>query len=121
MRIAVCGVNNVELLKKVKSYYNVEPVCTTDSIYELAKVTYEYDNVVEPVVFNGCALDYVLNKEDIHPFDEQIILCSLANLDVVYVNTEGMSSENVSRYHQFDEFYPVKIIDVESVDTFAID
>ena len=84
-------------------------------------MTYEYDNVVEPVVFNGCALDCVMHKENIHPFDEQIILCALANLDVVYINTTGMSPEDVSKYHQFDEFYPVKIIDVESVDTFVID
>ena len=121
MKISVCGVNNSELLKKIENHYNVESICTNGTIYELAKVTYEYDNVVEPVVFNGCALDCVMYKEDIHPFDEQIILCALANLDVVYINTTGMSPEDVSKYHQFDEFYPVKIIDVESVDTFVIE
>ena len=121
MKIAICGVNNSELLKKVESRYNVESINTTGTIYELAKVTYEYDNVVEPVVFNGCVLDCVLNKEDVHPFDEQIILCALDNLDVVYVNTTGMSAEEIGRYHQYDGVYPVRVIDVADVDTFVID
>ena len=121
MKISVSGVNNVELLKKVESYYNVESVKTIDNIYELAKVTYEYDNVVEPVVFNGCVLDCLLNKDDIHPLDEQIVLCGLANLDVIYVNTSGMTTEDIGKYHQFDGVYPVKIIDVDNVDTFVIE
>lgn len=121
MKIAVCGINNSELLKKVESHYNVESINTTGTIYELAKVTYEYDNIVEPVVFNGCVLDCVLIKEDVHPFDEQIILCALDNLDVVYVNTTGMTAEEVGRYHQYDGVYPVRVIDVADVDTFVID
>jgi hypothetical protein len=121
MKIAVCGVNKAELLKKVERHYNVESINTMSTIYDLTKATYEYDNVVEPVVFNGCSLDYVLDEGEMHPFDEQIILCALANLDVVYINTTGMTPEAVSKYHQFDEFYPVRIIDVNSVDTFVIE
>ena len=55
-----------------------------------------------------------------HPFDEQIILCALDNIDIVYVSTSGMSTDDVAIYHQFDEFYPGKVIDVVDVDTFNI-
>lgn len=119
MKVAVCGVNNVELLKKVENHYNVESVNATGNIYESAKVTYEYDNVIN-VIFNGCVLDYADSEKNMHPFDEQIILCALDNIDIVYVSTSGMSDEDISKYHQFDEFYPGKVIDVVDVDTFNI-
>lgn len=119
MKVAVCGVNNIELLNKVENHYNVKSVATIGSIYELAKATYEYDNVVD-VVFNGCVLDGIVNVDNIHPFDEQIVLCALDNIDVVYVYTNGMTTEDINRYHYFDEFYPNKIVDVDSVDNFVI-
>lgn len=119
MKIAVSGVNNIELLKKVESYCNVESVATIGSIYELAKSTYDYDNV-ENVVFNGCVLDCIVNTNDIHPLDEQIVLCALCNLDVVYVYTYGMTTEDIEKYHQFDEFYPGKVIDVVDINKFNI-
>lgn len=120
MKISVSGVNNSELLKKVESHYNVESVATIGSVYELARSTYDYDNV-ENVVFNGCVLDSIAHIGDIHPFDEQVVLCALANLDVVYVYTTGMTQEDINRYHQFDEFYPGKVVDVVDVDTFVIE
>ena len=70
-------------------------------------------------MFNGCVLDYVV--DDIHPLDEQIVLCALDNLDVVYVYTSGMTEEQISRYHQFDEFCPGKVINVVDLDTFVIE
>ena len=105
MKVSVCGVNNIELLKKVESYYGVNSVYAEGNIYESAKSTYDYDNV-ENVVFNGCVLDYIVNTNDIHPLDEQIVLCALCNFDVVYVYTYGMTTEDIEKYHQFDEFYP---------------
>ena len=120
MKVAICGVNNSELLKKVERHYGVESVNASDSIYESAKVTYDYDNV-KNVVFNGCVLDYAVNEKDMHPFDEQVIYCALDNLDIVYVYTKDMSEEKVHRYHQFDEFYPGKVVDVVDVDTFVIE
>ena len=118
MKIAICGVNSVELLKKVESHFNVESVNVIGNIYDTAKATYEYDNV-ENVVFNGCVLDYAVN--DIHPLDEQILLCSLSNIDVVYVYTFGMTTEEISKYHQYDEFFKAKVVDVVDLDTFVID
>lgn len=119
MKVAVCGVNNVELLKKVESRYNVESVNATGNIYESAKVTYEYDDA-KNVVYYGCVLDYADSEKNMHPFDEQVILCALDNLDIVYVSTSDMYDEDIAKYHQFDEFYPGKVIDVVDVDTFNI-
>lgn len=119
MKIAVSGANNSELLEKVESHYGVESVNATGNFYESAKVTYEYDDA-KNVVYYGCVLDYVVNEEDIHPFDEQVILCALDNLDRVYVYTQNMTPEDISKYHQFDEFYKRKVIDVADVDAFDI-
>lgn len=119
MRIAVSGVNNSELLEKVESHYGVESVNATGNFYESAKVTYEYDDAKD-VVYYGCVLDYADSEKDMHPFDEQVILCALDNLDIVYVSTFGMSVDEIAKYHQFDEFYPGKVIDVVDVDTFNI-
>ena len=120
MKIAVCGVNNAELLKKVESHYNVESVNATNGIYISAKATYDYDNV-NNVIFNGCVLDYAANEKDMHPFDEQVILCALDNLDIVYVYTPYMTAEEISRYHQFDEFFKGHVVDVLDVNTFEIE
>lgn len=117
MKVAVCGVKSPELLKKIEGHYNVESVGSMSTIYELAKVTYDYDDK-KNVVFNGCVLDCVPN--DIHPFDEQIVLCALDNLDAVYVYTKGMTADEVDNYHQYDEFYPDRVIDVDNIDTFVI-
>lgn len=118
MKIAVCGTNSSELLNKVAGHFGVEYVNAVGNIYESAKVTYNYDNV-ENVVFNGCALDYASN--DMHLLDEQIVLCALDNLDVVYVYTPDMTTEEISKYHQFDGFLTVKVIDVSNVDTFVVE
>lgn len=125
MRIAVCVSNNslekqtIELIKKLESHYGVEYVNAMGGLYESAKTTYEYDNA-KNVVYLGCVLDYVVCEKDIHPLDEQIVLCALDNLDVVYVNVAGMSQEEIDSYHQFDEFCPGKVVDVVDVDTFVI-
>ena len=122
MKIAVCGVNNSEvfkLLKKLESHYNVKYVSATGNIYESAKVTYDYDDV-DNVVFEGCMLDYAVNEKYMHLLDEQIILCAFDNLDVVYLCTSGMTEEEICRYHQFDEFYSGKVVDVINSDEFSI-
>ena len=119
MRIAVSGTNSSELLNKVASHYGVESVNATGNFYESAKVTYEYDDV-KNVVYYGCVLDYADSEKDMHPFDEQIILCALDNLDIVYVYTPYMTAEDIKKYHQFDEFYKGKVVDVADVDAFAI-
>ncbi len=133
MRVAVCVSNNslekqtIELIKKLESHYGVEYVNGNGAeyvnvmggLYGSAKTTYEYDNV-KNVVYLGCVLDYVVCEKDLHPLDEQIVLCALDNLDVIYVNTNGMTSDEVSRYHQFDEFFAGKVVDVNDVDTFVI-
>lgn len=123
MNIAVCGVNSYELLNKVENHYNVKCVDVVGSpneslnMYKLSKVTYEYDNVIN-VVFNGCVLDCVENN--MHPLDEQILLCGLENLDVVYLYTPHMSAEEINKYHRYDEFFKGKVIDVVDLDTFTI-
>lgn len=117
MKIAVSGTHSSELLNKVAGHFSVECVNAVGNIYESAKVTYNYDNV-ENVVFNGCVLDYASN--DMHLLDEQIVLCALDNLDVIYVYTPYMTAEEISKYHQFDEFYKGKIVDVANIDAFAI-
>ena len=125
MRIAVCVSNNslekqtIELIKKLESHYGVEYVNAMGGLYESAKTTYEYDNA-KNVVYLGCVLDYAVHEKDIHPLDEQIVLCALDNLDVIYVNTTGMTSDEVNSYHQFDEFFAGKVVDVNDVDTFVI-
>ena len=125
MRVAVCVSNNslekqtIELIKKLESHYGVEYVNAMGGLYASAKTTYEYDNV-KNVVYLGCVLDYVVSEKDIHPLEEQIVLCALDNLDVVYVNTTGMTSDEVNSYHQFDEFFAGKVVDVNDVDTFVI-
>lgn len=125
MRIAVCVSNNslekqtIELIKKLESHYGVEYVNAIGGLYESAKTTYEYDNA-KNVVYLGCVLDYAVREKDIHPLDEQIVLCALDNLDVIYVNTTGMTSDEVNSYHQFDEFFSGKVVDVNDVDTFVI-
>ena len=125
MRVAVCVSNNslekqtIELIKKLERHYDVEYVNAMGGLYYSAKTTYEYDNE-KNVVYLGCVLDYVVSEKDIHPLDEQIVLCALDNLDVVYVNTSGMSQEEIDSYHQFDEFCPGKVVDVVDVDTFVI-
>lgn len=124
MKIAVCGTNSFELLDKVSKHYNVKYVDViggpneTYSIYAVAKTTYDYDDV-DNVVFFGSVLDFASN--DIHALDEQILLCALSNLDVVYVYTNDMSAEEVSKYHLFDEFYNGKVVDVANLETFNID
>ena len=125
MRVAVCVSNNslekqtIELIKKLESHYGVEYVNAMGGLYGSARTTYEYDNA-KNVVYLGCVLDYVVREKDIHPLDEQIVLCALDNLDVVYVNVAGMPQEVINSYHQFDEFCPGKVIDVVDVDTFVI-
>ena len=125
MRVAVCVSKNslekqtIELIKKLEKHYGVEYVNAMGGLYQSAKTTYEYDNA-KHVVYLGCVLDYVVNEKDIHPLDEQIVLCALDNLDVVYVNTSGMTPEEVNSYHQFDEFFAGKVVDVYDVDTFVI-
>lgn len=119
MKISVCGTNSSELLKKVERHYKVESVNAMGNIYESARVTYDYESE-KNVVFNGCVLDYAVNAEDMHLLDEQIILCALDNLDVVYVYTNGLSEEEISRYHQFDEFFDGRVIDVRNVDTLVV-
>ena len=119
MNIAVCGTKSSELLMKVERHYKVESVEAIGNIYEAAKVTYDYDDV-KNVVFNGYVLDYAVNQDVMHPLDEQIILCALDNLDVVYVYTSGLSEEEIARYHQFDEFFEGSVIDVRNVDTFVV-
>lgn len=120
MRIAICGADSPELISKVERHYNVESVCITSNLYTSARETYDYDDV-DTVVFDGCVLDCLLNEDDIHPLDEQIVLCSLANLDVVYVYTAGMTDDEIARYHQFDEFFKGRVIDVANVDKFVIE
>ena len=125
MRVAVCVSKNslekqtIELIKKLEKHYGFEYVNAMGGLYQSAKTTYEYDNA-KHVVYLGCVLDYVVNEKDIHPLDEQIVLCALDNLDVVYVNTSGMAPEDVNSYHQFDEFFAGKVVDVNDVDTFVI-
>ena len=125
MRIAVCVSNNslekqtIELIKKLENHYGVEYVNAMGGLQESAKTTYEYDNE-KNVLYLGCVLDCVVCEKDIHPLDEQIVLCALDNLDVVYVNTTGMTSDEVNSYHQFDEFFAGKVVDVVDVDTFVI-
>ena len=124
MKIAVCGTNSFELLDKVSKHYNVKYVDVVGSpneiysIYNVAKATYDYDDV-DNVVFNGSVLDFACN--DIHALDEQILLCALSNLDVVYVYTNNMSAEEVNNYHLFDEFYKGKVVNVVNLETFNID
>ena len=123
MKIVVCGTNSFELLDRVAKHYNVEYIDVVGSpnitlnIYELGRVTYDYDNV-ENVVFNGSVLD--VDDKNIHPLDEQILLCALSNIDVVYLYTPHMSAEEVDRYHQYDEFFKGKIVDVVDLETFVI-
>ena len=105
MRVAICGAASPELISKVENHYNVE--------------SDDHDDV-DTIVFDGCVLDCLLNEEDIHPLDEQIVLCSLSNLDVVYVYTVGMTEDEIRKYHQFDEFYPGLVVDVIDVNTFDI-
>ena len=123
MKISVCGINNSELLNKVSNHYNVEPVsvCNNETLnlYETSKLTYNYDNV-DTVVFNGCVLDYLFNDDDIHPLDEQILLCALSNIDVVYVNATNMSEDDISKYHQYDEFIKGRVVDVRNIDELVI-
>ena len=119
MKIAVCGVNNSELLKKIENHYGVESVNVFDNIYDSAKSTYDYDDK-EVVVFNGCVLDYIDNDKDIHPFDEQVVLCALDNIDVVYVYIQNMTSNDINKYHQFYDIHKVKVVDVVDVNTFNI-
>jgi hypothetical protein len=123
MKIVVCGTNSFELLDRVAKHYNVEYIDVVGSpnitlnIYELGRVTYDYDNV-ENVVFNGSVLD--VDDKDIHPLDEQILLCALSNIDVVYLYTPHMSAEEVNRYHQYDEFFKRKVVHVVDLETFVI-
>lgn len=119
MKTAICGTNSSELLKKVERHYKVESVDAIGNIYESAKVTYDYDDA-KNVVFNGCVLDYAVNQDDMHMLDEQIILCALDNLDVIYVHTSGMTDEEIRRYHQFDEFFAGRVVDVKNVETFVV-
>ncbi len=119
MKAAVCGTNSSEILTKVAKHYNVEPVDAIGNIYETAKITYNYDGVKD-VVFNGCVLDYVVNEEDLHPLDEQVVLCALDNLDIIYLYTNNMTEEEINIYHQFDEFFSGKIVDIGDVDAFSI-
>ena len=125
MRIAVCVSNNslekqtIELIKKLENHYGVEYVNAMGGLYESAKTTYEYDNE-KNVLYLGCVLDCVVCEKDIHPLDEQIVLCALDNIDVVYVYTNGMTSDEIDIYHQYDVFYPDRVIDVNNVDTFVI-
>ena len=123
MKVAVCGTNHFELLNKVTKHYNVEYIDVvggpheTYNIYDVAKATYDYDDV-KNVVFNGSVLDFASN--DIHALDEQILLCALSNLDIVYVYTPDMTEEEVNKYHMYDGYFKGQIVDVKNVDTLII-
>ena len=114
MKIAVCGNDRENVIKRLEKILRTEAVRpkldTEHSIVNMAEETYGQTKR-KNVVYDGCVLEYLkpgLNEEFFDVY-EQIALTSLVNIDKMFVVTKGMDEDELNMYKEYSEFLDGKI------------
>ncbi len=114
MKIAVCGNDRENVIKRLEKILKTEAVRlkldTEHSIVNMAEETYGQTKR-KNVVYDGCVLEYLkpgLNEEFFDVY-EQIALTSLVNIDKIFVVTKGMDEDELNMYKEYSEFLDGKI------------
>ena len=114
MKIAVCGNDRENVIKRLEKILRTEAVRpkldTEHSIVNMAEETYGQTKR-KNVVYDGCVLEYLkpgLNEEFFDVY-EQIALTSLVNIDKIFVVTKGMDEDELNMYKEYSEFLDGKI------------
>lgn len=114
MKIAVCGNDRENVIKRLEKILRTEAVRpkldTEHSIVNMAEETYGQTKR-KNVVYDGCVLEYLkpgLNEEFFDVY-EQIALTSLVNIDKIFVVTKGMDEDELNMYKEYTEFLDGKI------------
>ena len=114
MKIAVCGNDRENVIKRIEKILRTEAVRpkldTEHSIVNMAEETYGQTKR-KNVVYDGCVLEYLkpgLNEEFFDVY-EQIALTSLVNIDKIFVVTKGIDEDELNMYKEYTEFLDGKI------------
>ena len=114
MKIAVCGNDRENVIKRLEKILRTEAVRpkldTEHSIVNMAEETYGQTKR-KNVVYDGCVLEYLkpgLNEEFFDVY-EQIALTSLVNIDKIFVVTKGIDEDELNMYKEYIEFLDGKI------------
>ena len=114
MKIAVCGNDRENVIKRLEKILRTEAVRpkldTEHSIVNMAEETYGQTKR-KNVVYDGCVLEYLkpgLNEEFFDVY-EQIALTSLVNIDKIFVVTKGIDEDELNMYKEYSEFLDGKI------------
>ena len=114
MKIAVCGNDRENVIKRLEKILRTEAVRpkldTEHSIVNMAEETYGQTKR-KNVVYDGCVLEYLkpgLNEEFFDVY-EQIALTSLVNIDKIFVVTKGIDEDELNMYKEYTEFLDGKI------------
>ena len=114
MKIAVCGNDRENVIKRLEKILKTEAVRPkldmTHSIVNMAEETYGQAKR-KNVVYDGCVLEYLkpgLNEEFFDVY-EQIALTSLVNIDKIFVVTKGIDEDELNMYKEYNEFLDGKI------------
>ena len=114
MKIAVCGNDRENVIKRLEKILRTEAVRpkldTEHSIVNMAEETYGQTKR-KNVVYDGCVLEYLkpgLNEEFFDVY-EQIALTSLVNIDKIFVVTKDMDEDELNMYKEYSEFLDGKI------------
>ena len=114
MKIAVCGNDRENVIKRLEKILRTEAVRpkldTEHSIVNMAEETYGQAKR-KNVVYDGCVLEYLkpgLNEEFFDVY-EQIALTSLVNIDKIFVVTKGIDEDELNMYKEYTEFLDGKI------------
>ena len=114
MKIAVCGNDRENVIKRLEKILRTEAVRpkldTEHSIVNMAEETYGQTKR-KNVVYDGCVLEYLkpgLNEEFFDVY-EQIALTSLVNIDKIFVVTKGIDEYELNMYKEYIDFLDGKI------------
>ena len=114
MKIAVCGNDRENVIKRLEKILRTEAVRpkldTEHSIVNMAEETYGQTKR-KNVVYDGCVLEYLkpgLNEEFFDVY-EQIALTSLVNIDKIFVVTKDIDEDELNMYKEYTEFLDGKI------------
>ena len=114
MKIAVCGNDRENVIKRLEKILRTEAVRpkldTEHSIVNMAEETYGQTKR-KHVVYDGCVLEYLkpgLNEEFFDVY-EQIALTSLVNIDKIFVVTKGIDEDELNMYKEYIDFLDGKI------------
>ena len=113
MKIAISGSNRQELVKNLESQLGVTAISPSSveplDIYNLAAMTYgNYEDVM--TLYDGSVFDAFKFYEDerYREFQEQVILSAIYNLNIIVINTDGMSDELRNIIQGYSNLFPQK-------------